>query len=50
VDGGIGPENLRDVAAAGAEIIVAGSAVFGPGRDASAAVRELKGIAGRNEG
>ena len=30
VDGGIGPENLRDVLIAGAEIIVAGSAIFNP--------------------
>lgn len=50
VDGGIGPENLREVVAAGAEIIVAGSAVFGPGKDASAAVRELQGIARQNAG
>ncbi len=31
VDGGIGPENIRSVVEAGAEIIVAGSAVFGGG-------------------
>ncbi len=45
VDGGIGSENLRDVVAAGAEIIVAGSAVFSAQKDASEAVRELKRIA-----
>ena len=45
VDGGIGPENLREVLMAGAEIIVAGSAIFDPRKDASEAVRELKGIA-----
>jgi ribulose-phosphate 3-epimerase len=45
IDGGIGPENLREVLMAGAEIIVAGSAIFDPRKDASEAVRELKGIA-----
>jgi ribulose-phosphate 3-epimerase len=45
IDGGIGPENLRDALVAGAEIIVAGSAIFDPNKDASEAVRELKGIA-----
>jgi ribulose-phosphate 3-epimerase len=29
VDGGIGPDNIRDVHAAGARLIVAGSAIFG---------------------
>ncbi len=46
VDGGIGPGNLHEVLAAGAEIIVAGSAVFGS-RDAGKAVQEMKGIAGQ---
>lgn len=45
VDGGIGPSNLEDVLAAGAEIIVAGSAIFGRGKDAAKAVQEMKGIA-----
>jgi ribulose-phosphate 3-epimerase len=45
IDGGISPENLREVLMAGAEIIVAGSAIFDPRKDASEAVRELKGIA-----
>jgi len=40
IDGGIGPENIAEVAAAGAEIFVAGSAVFGQA-DPTAAVREL---------
>jgi ribulose-phosphate 3-epimerase len=40
VDGGIGPENIRTVVEAGAEIIVAGSAVFGSG-DAEHAARRL---------
>jgi ribulose-phosphate 3-epimerase len=49
VDGGIGPDNLQDVLAAGAEIIVAGSAIFGAQKDASEAVREMKGIAERQK-
>lgn len=40
IDGGIGPENIGDVVAAGADIIVAGSAVYRTGGPA-AAVREL---------
>ncbi len=48
VDGGIGPDNLDEVLTAGAEIIVAGSAIFGRGKDASQAVREMKGIAERH--
>ena len=40
IDGGIGPDNIAEVAAAGAEIFVAGSAVFGQA-DPAAAVREL---------
>ncbi len=45
VDGGIGPSNLHDVLTAGAEIIVTGSAIFSSKKDASEAVREMKGIA-----
>lgn len=45
VDGGIGPENLGEVLAAGAEIIVAGSAVFGARMPAGQALLELKRIA-----
>lgn len=45
VDGGIGPSNLHDVLTAGAEIIVTGSAIFSSQKDASEAVREMKGIA-----
>jgi len=41
VDGGITPENCRQVAAAGATILVAGSAVFGAA-DPGAAVRALR--------
>jgi ribulose-phosphate 3-epimerase len=29
IDGGVGPENAGEVVAAGAEILVAGSAIFG---------------------
>ena len=45
IDGGIGPENLKEVIAAGAEIIVAGSAIFNAQKDAFEAVRELRRIA-----
>ena len=41
IDGGIDRENIASVVAAGAEIIVAGSAVFGAGNP-EAAVRELR--------
>ena len=40
VDGGIGPDNIAAVAAAGAEIFVAGTAVFGHD-DPAVATREL---------
>ncbi|MEP7272013.1 MAG: ribulose-phosphate 3-epimerase [Acidobacteriota bacterium] len=40
IDGGIGPSNAASVVAAGAEILVAGSAVFGAA-DPAAAVRAL---------
>jgi ribulose-phosphate 3-epimerase len=40
IDGGIGPANIGEVVSAGAEIIVAGSAVFGGG-DPENAVKEL---------
>ena len=40
VDGGIGPENVRDVVQAGAEIVVAGSAIFRE-RDRLGAMRAL---------
>jgi ribulose-phosphate 3-epimerase len=40
VDGGIGPDNVRAVVQAGAEIIVAGSAVFGAG-DAETGARRM---------
>ena len=44
VDGGIDPDNAVEVVAAGARILVAGSAIFGAGR-AEQATRELKAIA-----
>jgi len=40
IDGGIGIENIAEIVEAGAEIIVAGSAVFGKGKPTEA-VREL---------
>jgi ribulose-phosphate 3-epimerase len=45
VDGGVGPENARELIAAGAEVLVAGSAVFGQGQ-AEAAARSLIDAAG----
>jgi ribulose-phosphate 3-epimerase len=41
IDGGIGLENIAEVVSAGAEIIVAGSAIFGAG-DPEAAARALR--------
>lgn len=41
IDGGIDLQNVGEIAAAGAEIIVAGSAVFGT-KDPESAVRELR--------
>ena len=40
IDGGIDPDNIADAAAAGAEIFVAGTSVFGQ-PDPAAAVRGL---------
>jgi ribulose-phosphate 3-epimerase len=40
IDGGIGPENAAEVVAAGAQILVAGSAIFGAA-DPAQAVRQL---------
>jgi ribulose-phosphate 3-epimerase len=40
IDGGIGPENIAEICEAGAEIVVAGSAVFGAGRPTEA-VKDL---------
>jgi ribulose-phosphate 3-epimerase len=44
VDGGIGPQQAPEVVSAGAEILVAGSAVFGHG-DPASAVRALRDAA-----
>ena len=33
IDGGVGPGNIREVAAAGVDTFVAGSAIFGAGKD-----------------
>jgi ribulose-phosphate 3-epimerase len=41
IDGGIDADNIADVAAAGAEIIVSGSAIFGA-KDPAVALRELR--------
>jgi len=46
VDGGIGPDNCESVAAAGADILVAGSAVFGSD-DPAKRVREIRERANR---
>jgi ribulose-phosphate 3-epimerase len=42
VDGGVKPSNAAEVAAAGADILVAGSAVYGT-KDYAAAIRAIKG-------
>jgi ribulose-phosphate 3-epimerase len=43
VDGGIAPATAPTVVAAGANVLVAGSAVFGvPGRDYGAAIAALR--------
>lgn len=44
VDGGIGPDNLRQVLDAGADVIVVGSAIFKAEREASEVVADLKAI------
>ncbi|MDA8098820.1 MAG: ribulose-phosphate 3-epimerase [Nitrospiraceae bacterium] len=43
VDGGVKPENGRTVADAGADILVAGSAVFGA-KDYAAAIKGIRGV------
>jgi ribulose-phosphate 3-epimerase len=42
VDGGVKPENAAAIAGAGADILVAGSAVYGA-KDYAAAIREIRG-------
>lgn len=46
VDGGIGVENLREVIAAGATSIVAGTAIFNPRQSVAAAVDALRAACG----
>jgi ribulose-phosphate 3-epimerase len=48
VDGGIGPDNLDAIITAGADIIVAGSAIFSSRKNAFEAVQEMKMIAERH--
>ena len=45
IDGGIGPDNARLVTDAGANVIVAGSSVFGQ-KDRGLALKQLRGAAG----
>jgi ribulose-phosphate 3-epimerase len=48
VDGGISSDNLDAILSAGAEIIVAGSAIFSSRKGATEALREMKTIAGKH--
>jgi len=48
VDGGIGPGNLAEILSAGAEIIVAGSAIFRATRSVSDSFSEMNAIAERH--
>jgi len=43
IDGGVGPSNAREVAAAGIDMIVAGSAVFGA-KDRAKAIQQIKAV------
>ncbi|MFM9816385.1 UNVERIFIED_CONTAM: ribulose-phosphate 3-epimerase [Spiribacter pallidus] len=45
VDGGVGPDNIADVVAAGADTVVAGSAIFGQ-PDYAAVITEMRRRAG----
>jgi ribulose-phosphate 3-epimerase len=45
IDGGIGPKTISDVAAAGANIFVAGSAIYGQ-KEYAGVIGELKALAG----
>ncbi len=47
VDGGIGTGNIGEILAAGAEILVIGSAIFSAQRDASDMVHEFRAMADR---
>lgn len=44
IDGGIKPENAREVWEAGADIIVAGSAIFGPAMSVEDAVQAFRAV------
>jgi len=44
IDGGIGPENTKLVTDAGADVLVAGSAIFGQ-KDRGAAIRQMRAAA-----
>ncbi len=48
IDGGVGPDNAAEIVAAGAEILVAGSAVFGQ-EDPAKALKELLRVAESGE-
>jgi ribulose-phosphate 3-epimerase len=50
IDGGVDTGNLGEILAAGADMIVAGSAIFKSGKAPSEAVREMKEIARRHAG
>lgn len=45
VDGGVGPDTVADIVRAGAELLVAGNAVFGKGGDIASNVRQLLKLA-----
>lgn len=45
IDGGIGPDNAREVTEAGANVLVAGSAIFGQ-KDRGAALARIRSAAG----
>mgnify|MGYP003563962434 FL=1 len=48
VDGGVGPDNIADVVAAGADTVVAGSAIFGQ-PDYAAVITEMRRRAGAGQ-
>ena len=50
IDGGIKPDNIAEVAAAGADTFVAGSAIFGAGDYAGVIARMKDAVAGAREG
>ena len=48
VDGGVSAQTIEQCAQAGADVFVAGSAVYGA-EDAAAAVEELRALAARHQ-